>query len=136
MRMPPWAGRTARTVRAGRTARAVRTVRVARVVAGERAARIYLGVVAVCLLLTLLQTAIAGGPALSFSGVLLELATLPWTPALWRLFAAVGGLDVSSAASGWTGWTLTVVAAIVAAALDAVLIGYGVRAARRRVAAR
>lgn len=118
MRVPPWAGRTARAV------------------AAERAARIYLVVVAVCLLLMLLQTAVAGRPAVSFSGVLLELATLPWTPALWRLFAAAGGLDVQSAASGWTGWTLTVVAAVVAAALDAALIGYGVRVARRRVTAR
>jgi hypothetical protein len=111
-------------------------VRTSRAMVGERASRIYLAAVAVCLALTLLWTAIAGGPAVSFGAVLLELATLPWTPALWRLFAAVGGLDVRGAANGWTGWTLTVVAAVISAALDAALIGCAARAARRRVAAR
>ncbi|SEG90003.1 hypothetical protein SAMN05216223_12153 [Actinacidiphila yanglinensis] len=114
MHMQPWAVRTARAV-----------VR-------ERSSRIYLAAVAVCLVLTLVETAVAGDPAVSFPGVLLELATLPWTPVLWRLFVAAGGLDVQAAADGWSGWTLTLVAAAVSAALDALLIGWAVRTARRR----
>jgi hypothetical protein len=118
MHMPPWAARAARAL------------------VGERASRIYLVAVAACTALTLAQTAFSGGPGLSFGGVLLELATLPWTPALWRLFAVVGGLDAQAAAGGWTGWALTVVAAMVSAGIDAVLIGYATRAARGRVATR
>ena len=113
-----------------------RVVGTARALVRERASRIYLVAVAVCLVLVLAQTAIDGGPEVSFSGVLLELVTLPWTPVLWRLFAAVGGLDVQAAAGGWTGWVLTVAAAMVSAVIDAALIGCAVRASRRRVAAR
>jgi hypothetical protein len=118
MHLPPWA------------------VGAARGVVRERASRIYLGVVAAAVLLLLLQTALDRDPQVSFGGVLLELVTLPWTPLLWRLFAAVGGLGTRAAANGWTGWALTVAAAVVSASLDAALIGYGVRAARRRFAAR
>ncbi len=114
MRIPSWAVPTARAL------------------LRERISRIYLSVVGVALLLMLLDTALLSHRQVSFTGVLLLLVTLPWTPLLWALFAAVGGLDARTTAWGWTGWTLTVVAAVVSAAVNALLLGYLARRAGRR----
>jgi hypothetical protein len=98
----------------------------------ERVSRGYLCVVGAALVLMLLDTAVFSHRNASLTAVLLVLLTLPWTPALWALFAAVGGLETRGTAFGWSGWTLTVVAALVSAALNAVLLGYAARYARRR----
>lgn len=103
----------------------------------ERISRTYLYVVGAALALTLLDTAVLSHRQVSVTGVLLLLLTLPWTPLLWALFAAMGGLNTQTAAWGWSGWALTVLAAVVSAAVNAALLGYFARrAGRRRVAAR
>lgn len=98
----------------------------------ERVSRIYLRVVGAALVLVLLDSAVFSHRQASLTGVLLILLTVPWTPLLWSLFAAVGGMDTRTTAYGWSGWALTLVAAVVAAAVNAVLLGYAARAARRR----
>lgn len=98
----------------------------------ERVSRVYLCVVGASLALLLLDTAVFSHRDASVTGVLLVLLTLPWTPMLWALFASVGGMDTQVTAYGWSGWTLTVVAALVSAAVNAVLLGYAARFARRR----
>jgi hypothetical protein len=67
--------------------------------------------------------------------VLLVLLTLPWTPLLWALFVTVSGMDTQVTAYGWSGWALTVAAALVSAAINAVLLGFAARYARRRALA-
>ncbi|SFF56866.1 hypothetical protein SAMN05216251_11985 [Actinacidiphila alni] len=101
----------------------------------ERVSRGYLYVVGAALALMLLDTAVFSHRNASLTAVLLVLLTLPWTPALWALFAAVGGMDTRGTAFGWSGWTLTVVAALVGAAINAVLLGYAARWSRRRAGA-
>lgn len=98
----------------------------------ERVSRGYLYVVGAALVLMLLDTAVFSHRNASLTAVLLVLLTLPWTPAFWALFAAIGGLDTRGTAFGWSGWALTVVAALVSAGLNAVLLGYAARYARRR----
>jgi hypothetical protein len=68
--------------------------------------------------------------------VLLMLLTLPWTPALWWVFTAAGGMDAYAAAYGWWGWTLTLLAAVVSATVNAVVLGWAARRARGRPPAR
>jgi MFS family permease len=119
MRIPSWA------------------VRVTRPLYREQISRIYLCVVGAALVLTLLDAAVFSHRQSSVTGVLLLLVTLPWTPLLWALFAAMGGLDTQATAWGWSGWALTVLAAVVSAGVNALLLGYlARRAGRRRVAAR
>jgi len=93
-------------------------------------------VVAASLALLLLDTAVLSHRSLSLTGVLLILLTLPWTPMLYALFAAVLGMDPQGVAYDWSGWTLTVVAAVVSALINAVLLRYAVRLQRRRITAR
>lgn len=102
----------------------------------ERVSRIYLCVVGAALALVLLDTALVSHRQVSVTGVLLVLLTVPWTPMLWMLFAAIGGMDTDVTVYGWWGWTLTVLAAVVSAAINAVLLGYAARLLRRRVPAR
>ncbi|SHL49188.1 SCO4225 family membrane protein [Actinacidiphila paucisporea] len=101
----------------------------------ERASRIYLVVVGVALVLLLLDTALVSHRHASPTGFLLLAVTLPWTPLLWSLAASAGGLDVETTSFGWSGWALAVLAALVGAAVNAVLLGYAARLARRRRAA-
>jgi hypothetical protein len=101
----------------------------------ERASRIYLLVVGVATALLLLDTALVSHRHASPTAFLLLVVTLPWTPLLWSLAATAGGLDVQTTAFGWTGWTLAVASALVSALINAVLLGYGARIARRRAAA-
>jgi hypothetical protein len=114
MRLPAWA------------------VHAVRPVHRERVSRIYLGVVAVALVLMLLDSAVLSSSGTSLTGVLLLLLTLPWTPALFALYAAVSGASAQSTAYGWSGWTVTLVAAVVSALLNAVLLGWAARVRRRR----
>ncbi|MBY8882499.1 SCO4225 family membrane protein [Actinacidiphila acidipaludis] len=102
----------------------------------ERVSRVYLGVVAAALALMLLDTALISHSHASLTGVLLLLLTLPWTPLLFSLFTTVSGTNDSFTAYGWSGWTITVIAAIVSAAINAALLGYAARLRRRRVPAR
>lgn len=100
----------------------------------ERVSRIYLLVVGAATVLLLLDTALVSHRHASPVAFLLLVVTLPWTPLLWSLAASAGGLDVRTTAFGWTGWTLTVAAAVVSAVINAVLLGYAARIARRRAA--
>ena len=119
MRIPSWAATAARALYR------------------EQASRVYLSLVGAALVLMLLDTALLSHRSLSLTGVLLMLLTLPWTPLLWALFVTMGGMNAQATAFGWVGWSLTVVAALVSAAVNAALIGYFARrAGRRRVAAR
>jgi hypothetical protein len=102
----------------------------------ERISRAYLVVVAASVLLFLLDTAVYSGTRSSITGTWLLIATLPWTPLLWLLFVTVGGMNTEVTAYGWSGWTLTLVAALVAAVVNAALLGCAARLARRRVPAR
>ena len=109
----------------------------ARALYQERVSRAYLYVVGAALTLMLLDTAVLAHRQVSVTGVLLLLLTLPWTPLLWALFAAMGGLNTQTTAWSWSGWALTVLAAVVSAAVNAALLGHlARRAGRRRVAAR
>lgn len=114
MRLPIWAVNATRPIRR------------------ERVSRIYLAVVAAAVLLMLLDTALLSHGGSSLAGVLLLLVTLPWTPLLFALFAAVSGSSVQATAYGWDGWTLTLVAAVVSALVNAVLLGWAARLRRRR----
>jgi hypothetical protein len=98
----------------------------------ERLSRIYLAVVAAAVLLMLLDTAVLSHGGSSPAGVLLLLVTLPWTPMLFALFAAMSGSSAQATAYGWQGWTLTLVAAAVSALVNAVLLGWAARVRRRR----
>ncbi len=98
----------------------------------ERVSRIYLWAVGVVLLLVLLDSALFSHRTASPVGLLLIVLTLPWTPLLWSLFAAVGGMDTRTTAYGWSGWALALLAAVVSAAVNAVLLGYAARVLRRR----
>jgi uncharacterized integral membrane protein len=111
-----------------------RAVTATRPVHRERVSRIYLAVVAAALLLMLLDTALVSHGGSSPAGVLLLLVTLPWTPLLFALFAALAGSSAQATAYGWQGWTLTLVAAVVSALVNAVLLGWAVRVRRRRAA--
>jgi hypothetical protein len=102
----------------------------------ERVSRGYLCAVAAAMALLLLDTALYSHLHASFSAMLLVLLTLPWTPMLWELFVTVGGMDTGVTAYGWSGWTLAVLAALVSATINAVLLGYAARLLRRRVPAR
>lgn len=117
MRLPNWA------------------VHAVRPVHRERVSRIYLGAVAAAAALMLLDSAALSRSSASFTGVLLLLLTLPWTPVLFAFFATLGGTTAQSTAYGWSGWTLTLVAAVVSALLNAVLLGWGARVRRRRTPA-
>lgn len=101
----------------------------------ERVSRIYLLVVGVATVLLLLDTALVSHRHASPVAFLLLVVTLPWTPLLWSLAASAGGLDVRATAFGWTGYALAVASALVSAALNAALLGYAARIARRRAAA-
>ena len=101
----------------------------------ERVSRIYLLVVGIATVLLLLDTALVSHRHASPVAFLLLVATLPWTPLLWSLAASAGGLDVRTAAFGWTGWALAVASALVSAVVNAVLLGYVARTARRRTTA-
>lgn len=101
----------------------------------ERISRIYLVVVGIATVLLLLDTALVSHRHASPTAFLLLLVTLPWTPLLWSLVASAGGLDLQSTAFGWSGWTLAVLAALVSALVNAVLLGYAARLSRRRAAA-
>jgi hypothetical protein len=118
MRIPTWA------------------VTAARPLVRERVSRVYLCVVGAALVLVLLDSALLSHRRLSPTEVLLLLLTLPWTPLFLSLFAAVGGIDGYTTAYGWWGWSLTLVAAVVSAAVNALLLGWGARIRRRRVPAR
>lgn len=109
-------------------------VHAARPLHRERASRIYLAVVAAAVLLMLLDTALLSHGGSSPAGVLLLLVTLPWTPLLFALFAAIGGTSAQALAYGWQGWTVTLVAAVVSALVNAVLLGWAARVRRRRTA--
>ncbi|CAG7619174.1 SCO4225 family membrane protein [Actinacidiphila bryophytorum] len=98
----------------------------------ERVSRIYLLMVGVATALLLLDTALVSHRHASPVAFLLLVVTLPWTPLLWSLAASVGGLDVQTTAFGWTGWTLAVASALVSAVVNALLLGYAARIARRR----
>jgi hypothetical protein len=102
----------------------------------ERVSRVYLAVVGAALVLMLLDTAVVSHGHASLAGVLLLLLTLPWTPLLFELMTAAGGTNQQVTAYGWSGWTITVVAALLSAGINAVLLGYAARLRRRRVAAR
>lgn len=102
----------------------------------ERVSRVYLAVVAGALVLMLLDTAVISHGNASLTGTLLLLLTLPWTPLLFTVLAPAAGSGERFTAYGWSGWTLTIVAALLSAALNAVLLGYAARFRRRRVAAR
>ncbi|MFG1810768.1 SCO4225 family membrane protein [Streptomyces sp. NPDC049040] len=106
-----------------------------RLVHRERLSRIYLAVVGVATALLLLDTALVSHRHASPTAFLLLVVTLPWTPLLWSLAASAGGLDLQETAFGWSGWTLAVVAALVSAVVNAVLLGYAARFTRRRAAA-
>lgn len=118
MRIPTWAATAARPV------------------LRERIPRVYLCVVGAALVLVLADSALFSHRQLSLTGVLLLLLTLPWTPVLWSLFAAMGGMDRYTTAYGWWGWSLTLLAAVVSAAINTALLGWAARARRRRVHAR
>jgi hypothetical protein len=102
----------------------------------ERASRVYLYAVAASLALTLLAAGLLAHLQVTLPAMLLELLTLPWTPLLWRLFAAIGGLDPYAAGNSWTGWSLTMLAAALSACVNAVVVGRMARSRRRRVAPR
>ncbi|SEO52610.1 SCO4225 family membrane protein [Actinacidiphila rubida] len=102
----------------------------------ERVSRVYLAVVAAALALMLLDTALLSHSDASLTGVLLLLLTLPWTPLLFSVLVSAGGSGERFASFGWSGWTLTIVSALLSAALNAVLLGYAARLRRRRLAAR
>jgi hypothetical protein len=108
----------------------------ARALLGERVSRNYLIAVAVSLALLLVDTAVFSHRSLSITGVLLILLTLPWTPLLYALFASVFGMDPQGVSADWSGWTLTVAAAVVSALINAALLSYAARVQRRRVTAR
>ncbi|WP_225846731.1 SCO4225 family membrane protein [Streptomyces sp. HPF1205] len=118
MRIPAWAAAAARPV------------------VKERVSRVYLCVVGAALVLVLLDSALFSQRRLSPTGVLLLLLTLPWTPPLWSVFAALGGMDKYTTAYGWWGWSLTLLAAVVSALVNATLLGWAARVRRRRVPAR
>ena len=101
----------------------------------EKASRIYLAVVGAAAVLLLLDTVLVSHRHASPAAFLLLLVTLPWTPLLWTLAARAGDLDLQATAFGWSGWALAVVAALIAALVNAVLIGWAARFARRRAAA-
>lgn len=98
----------------------------------ERVSRGYLYAVAASIVLLLLDTAVFSHRSASLTGMVVLILTLPWTPALWALFAAIGGMDTRTTAFGWSGWALTILAALVSAAINAFLLGYAARYARRR----
>lgn len=102
----------------------------------ERVSRVYLAVVGAAFALMLLDTAVISHGHASLTGVLLLLLTLPWTPLLFPVLASLSGTNEQVTAYGWSGWTITVVAALLSAAINAVLLGYAARLRRRRVAAR
>jgi hypothetical protein len=102
----------------------------------ERVSRAYLYAVAAAVAALLLDTALVSHRQASMTGMLVVLLTLPWTPLLWTLFAGLGGMDTYVTAYGWSGWTLTVLAAAAGAAVNALLLGWAARLARRRVPAR
>lgn len=101
----------------------------------ERASRIYLLVVGVATVLLLLDTVLISHRHASPTAFLLLAVTLPWTPLLWSLAATVAGLDVPATAFGWTGYALAVASALLSAVVNAVLLGYAARIARRRAIA-
>lgn len=111
-----------------------RLIRATRPVHRERLSRIYLVVVGAATVLLLLDTALVSHRHASPTAFVLLVVTLPWTPLLWSLAASAGGLDVPATAFGWSGWALAVAAALVAAVINAVLLGYAARLARRRTA--
>ncbi|MFI1098170.1 SCO4225 family membrane protein [Streptomyces sp. NPDC020917] len=102
----------------------------------ERVCRVYLTVVGAALLLMLLDTAVISHGHASLAGMLLLMLTLPWTPLLFSLMTSAGGTNEQVTAYGWSGWAITVAAAVVSAGINAVLLGYAARLRRRRVAAR
>ena len=102
----------------------------------EHVSRIYLAVVAAALVLMLLDTVTISHSHASVTGLLLLLLTLPWTPLLFALFTTLAGTNDQVTAYGWSGWTITVVAAVVSAAINAFLLGYVARLRRRRAPAR
>jgi hypothetical protein len=118
MRIPSWPATATRTL------------------LGERVSRNYLIAVAVSLALLLLDTAAFSHRSLSITGVLLILLTLPWTPLLYALFASLVGMNPQGVSATWSGWTLTVVAAVVSALINAALLGYAARVQRRRATTR
>lgn len=118
MRVPSWAANAARPLHR------------------EGVSRAYLAVVAASVALMLLDTAVLSHGHASFAGVLLLLVTLPWTPLLFSLFTSAAGMNEQVTAYHWSGWTLTLVAAVVSALINAALLGYAARLRRRRVAAR
>ena len=102
----------------------------------ERVSRVYLGVVGAALVLMLLDTAAVSHGHASFTGLLLLLLTLPWTPLLFTLYTSAGGTNEQVTAYGWSGWAITVAAALLSAAINAVLLGCAARLHRRRVPVR
>jgi len=133
----PWAAapRRRRTPQGGEMRIPPRLAAAAGPLYRERVSRVYLAVVAASLALMLLDTAVFSHRGASFTGVLLVLLTLPWTPLLWALFVAVSGMDTQVTAYGWSGWALTVLAALVSATVNAALLGFAARYARRRAPA-
>jgi hypothetical protein len=114
MRVPPWLSATARP-----------TYR-------ERAPRVYLCLVATALFLLLIDTAFISHQDASFSGIWLLLLTLPWAPMLWALLDAISGADTMEVIYGWGGWVLAVTGMLVAALINAVLLGVVSRYYRER----
>ena len=102
----------------------------------ERVSRGYLAVVAVSVVLMLLDTAVLSHGHASFAGMLLLILTLPWTPLLFALFTSAAGMNEEVTAYHWSGWTLTLVAALISALVNAALLGYAARVSRRRAATR
>ncbi|MBM9507449.1 SCO4225 family membrane protein [Actinacidiphila acididurans] len=117
MRIPTWAAAAARSL------------------LRERVSRGYLWTVAIALALVLVDTAARSHLHLSPTEVVLMLLTLPWTPLLWSLFATLGGMNGGATAYGWWGWSLTVLAAVVSAVVNAGLLGWLARLRRRRIPA-
>ena len=105
MRVPHWLSDTARSVHRG------------------RAPRIYLCLVAAALVLLAVDTAFITHQAALLSGVWLLLLTLPWTPVVWALLDSVSGINTFEATYGWDGYVLAVVAMLISALVNAVLLG-------------
>ncbi|WP_127360782.1 SCO4225 family membrane protein [Actinacidiphila soli] len=114
MRVPPWLSATARS-----------TYR-------ERAPRVYLCLVAAALFLLLIDTAFISHQDASFLGIWLLLLTLPWAPMLWALFDAISGAGTMEVVYGWGGRVLAVTGMLVAALINAVLLGVVSRYYRER----
>jgi hypothetical protein len=97
----------------------------------ERISQAYMCLVAAALVLVLIDTAFITHQDAMYSGFLLVLLTLPWTPMLWSLFGAIGGTDTLGTVYGWSGWAMAVTASLASALVNGGLLGLAARLWRR-----